>query len=310
MLGRVQFTNFGLAKPVPVAVALLSLAGCAVRRTTRVSVPPNPAALEPASGSDLVARVEAQSKAVRTLVATVDLEPTAGSVYSGVIKEYRDVRGFILLQAPDHLRIVGQAPVVRTTLFDMVSDGAEFKLSIPPKGKFIVGKTNATRPAKDALENLRPQHVLDALVLAPIDTSRDKYFVDREEGSGQPSYVVYVLEPGTEPGHGGELTLDRKIWLSGSGLDGLKVTRLSLYDSSGSVVEDVKYSRYQDFAGVHYPARIEISRPVEDYRLGINIEKATLNQPIAPEKFELQKPAAEELVELGAAPRPEAPVDP
>ncbi|HEV2177543.1 MAG TPA: hypothetical protein VGW33_10155 [Terriglobia bacterium] len=301
MLEDVHSTNSSLWKCAAVAATLLAVSGCAVRRTTRVAAPVAPAALQQASASDLVTRIDAQSKAVRTLVATVDLEPTAGSVYSGVIKEYRDVKGFILLQSPDHLRIVGQAPVVRTTLFDMVSDGKEFRLSIPPKGKFIVGKMDVTRPAKNALENLRPQHVLDALVLAPINPARDKYFVDREEDAGQPSYAVYVLQPG----NGDELSLKRKIWFEGSSLE---LSRLDLYDSDGVVVEDVKYSGYRDFQGTRYPARIEISRPIEDYRLGINIEKATLNQPIAPQKFELPKPAAAELVELGAVRHPEGPV--
>lgn len=301
MLEHVHSTNSNLWKSAAVAAMLLSLPGCAVRRTTRVSTPAAPVAIQQASASELVARIDARSKAVRTLVATVDLAPTAGSLYSGVIKEYRDVRGFILLQSPDHLRIVGQAPVVRTTLFDMVSNGKEFRLSIPPKGKFIVGQMGVTRPAKNALENLRPQHILDALVLAPIDPAREEYFVDREEDAGQPSYAVYVLEPGND----GELRLQRKIWFDGASLE---LSRLDLYAPDGVAVEDVRYSGYQDFQGIRYPARIEISRPIEDYRLGINIEKATLNQPIAPEKFELQKPAAAERVELGAVQHPEAPV--
>ena len=51
---------------------------------------------------ELVAKINAWSDAIHTLTATVDLEPTAGSVYSGVIKEYHDVKGFILLQTALH----------------------------------------------------------------------------------------------------------------------------------------------------------------------------------------------------------------
>jgi len=35
--------------------------------------------------------------------------------------------------------VIGQAPVVGTTVFDMTSDGATFQVSIPSKKKFLVG---------------------------------------------------------------------------------------------------------------------------------------------------------------------------
>src|SRR5208283_1894218 len=132
--------------------------------------------------AELVAKIDASSEAVHTLTATVDLAPTAGSVYSGVIKEYHDVKGFALVQKPSTIRLLGQAPVVRTNIFDMVSNGEEFRLYIPTKQKFIVGKTSLRRPAKNALENLRPQHILQALIVPPIDAEHETTYrkkVDR-----------------------------------------------------------------------------------------------------------------------------------
>lgn len=279
---------------------LLAAPGCAARRTTRIPPSQLPPPAREASVADLIAKVNAQSAAIRTLVATVDLEPTAGSVYSGVIKEYRDVRGFILLEKPAMIRMIGQAPVVRTNIFDMVSDGQEFRLYIPPKQKFIVGKTEFRRPAKNSLENLRPQHILDALLVPSMDSTRDKYVLEEAEEGGRRYYVVAVLEVRED----GELSLQRKVWFDRSRLE---VVRLQLYGPHGAYLEDVAYSRYEDYQTIRYPSRIEINRPVEDYRLSITIVKATFNQPIAPEKFELQKPAGAELVELGAARGPEVP---
>ena len=271
---------------------LLSFAGCAVKSEKRVSpaeIPPPPREASPA---ELIARVNARSEAIRTLVATVELEPTAGSVYSGVIKEYHDVPGFILLKTPRLIRMIGQAPVVRTTLFDMVSDGEQFRLSIPPKNKFIVGRTGFRRTAKNSLENLRPQHILDAFLVPAIDLEKEKFAEEEAEEGTQRYYVVSVLDA---PG-GSELILKRKVWFERTDLD---MTRLQLYGPRGTFVEDVRYTAYQDFAGVRFPSKIEIARPAEDYRLVIRIEKATFNQPIAAEKFELQKPEGAELVELG-----------
>lgn len=287
--GRQNFGWCGLA----LLSVVVAATGCAVRRVTRVEPSQLPPPALEASAADLVAKINARSEAIRTLVATVELEPTAGSVYSGVIKEYRDVRGFILLEKPAMIRMLGQAPVVRTTIFDMVSDGREFRLSIPPKQKFIVGKTDFHRPAKNSLENLRPQHILDALLVPGIEPAREKcVFEEAEEGSRR-FYVLSVLEAGGD----GELALRRKVWFDRSTLE---VSRLQLYGPNGAYIEDVRYSGYQDFQGVSYPARIEITRPIEDYRLAITIQKATFNQPIEAEKFELKKPDSAELVVLGA----------
>jgi hypothetical protein len=240
-----------------------------------------------------VAKINAQSDTIRTLVATVDLEPTAGSVYSGVIKEYHDVRGFILAEKPAMIRMIGQAPVVRTNIFDMVSDGQEFRLYIPPKQKFIVGKTDLRRPAKNALENLRPQHILDALLMPRLDADRDKFFVEEAEEGLHRYYIISVLAVSNEGG----LSLSRKIWIDRATLE---IGRLQLYGPRGSYVEDVRYTDPEDFAGVRFPTRIAISRPVEDYRLAIHILKATFNQPIPREKFELLKPDDAQLVELSS----------
>jgi len=283
-------------------MVLLTAAGCAVRRTTRIHpLQPPPPARE-VSAAELVAKVNAQSEAIRTLVATVDLEPTAGSVYSGVIKEYRDVRGFILLAKPATIRMIGQAPVVRTSIFDMVSDGQEFRLYIPPKQKFIVGTTEFRRPAKNSLENLRPQHILEALLVPSMDPTRDKYVLEEAEDGWRRYYVVTVLEPEEN----GELALRRKVWFDRSSFE---ILRLQIYGPRGAYIEDVWYSDYRDFQGVRYPSHLAIRRPIEDYSLSITIVKATFNQPIAPEKFELKQPAGAELIQLSAARAPEVPGD-
>ena len=232
--------------------------------------------------------------------ASVDLEPTAGSVYSGVIKEYHDVQGFILLKLPATIRILGQAPVVRTTIFDMVSEGDEFRLYIPSQQKFIVGKTTFYQPRTNALENLRPQHILQALLISPVDVARESPVLEQAERRSvrRRFYVVDII--GTEVAN--HLVLHRKIWFDRADLE---MVRIQYYEADGTCTEDVNYSAPQDFEGVHYPTKIEITRPVENYELTITIEKATFNQPIPPDKFVLKKPEGVQLVNLDAL-KPEA----
>ena len=272
----------------------LALSGCAVRRTVRVSPLAAPPPAREASLPDLIASVNAQSKAIQTMTATVDLEPTAGSVYSGVIKEYHDIRSFILAQRPAMIRIVGQAPVVRTDIFDMASDGEEFWLFVPSKQKFIVGKTGVQRPAKNALENLRPQHILEALLIPPVDADSEPSFRYEAEEGARRYYILGVLDKGSNEG----LNLKRQIWFD---REDLRIDRVQFFGPQGAYLEGVQYAAYQDFQGVRYPTRIKLTRPLEDYGLSINLQKVTFNQPIAPEKFELKQPQGVERVELSSS---------
>lgn len=302
--GKVELRKRSLLLTRPVAAGLLPIAilltvsGCAVRRTTRIAPSQVPPVAREASAGELVDRVNAASRAFRTLKAQVDLTPTAGSVYSGVIKEYHDVKGFILLEKPATIRMIGQAPVVRTDIFDMVADGSEFRLYVPSKQKFIVGKTSYHGPVKNALENLRPQHMLEALVIPPVDPAHEEYFSEEAEDGGRQFYALNILGRQAESSRG-QLALRRKVWFDRSTLD---IARLEDYGPGGKLLEDVHFSNYQDFQGIRYPSSIQINRPVEDYSLGVTIQKATFNEPIAAEKFELKKPDGAQLVRLSGEP--------
>jgi hypothetical protein len=271
--------------------AVLLGTSCAVKRTTKVA----PAAVAPppveTSADALAAKLQKESQSIRTISATVDLEPTTGSVYSGLIREYHDVRAFILIEAPDHIRMAGQAPVVRTSIFDMASDGKQFEVSIPPKQKFIIGSVQAAANSKNSIENLRPKHILDALLVPPADPSTEKYFLNQER---QDARIYDVLNIVSSQGDG--LALKRRVWFDASTLD---LARIEFYDSKGALIEDVRYATDQDYQGVRYPSHIELDRPMENYSLGITIEKATFNQPITADKFELQKPANAEEIKVG-----------
>ena len=81
----------------------------------------------------------------------------------------------MLARKPAMLRMKGLLPLVRNTAFDMVSDGQDFKLWIPPKNKFVVGTNSDDNYQPDKrLENLRPQYIYDALLLREIGSRRDR----------------------------------------------------------------------------------------------------------------------------------------
>ncbi len=260
---------------------------------------PPPSPLRHASVAQLVADINAQSRAVRTFTASVELEPETGSAFTGVIRQYHDVRGYILVKRPHWIRVVGQAPVVRTDLFDMVSDGERFNLYVPPRGKFYVGTATVKTPSKNSLENLRPQHLTDALLLEPLDPNRACYFREDVQSGSESDYVIGEFDRcGT-----GLLDLKRKIWFNRSDLT---ISRVQLYGAEGAYLEDIRYSDYQEFGGVSYPAQIAIRRPVEDYSLTIRILHAEFNQPIPLAKFTLKSPPGVKVINLNSAGQPEA----
>jgi len=224
----------------------------------------------------------------------VDFKAATGSAYSGVINQYHDVGGFILLKKPSMIRMIGQAPVVKTEIFDMVSNALEFRVYIPPKNKFIVGKTTYQGPVKNSLENLRPQHILSALLVPPVNQAAEKVFVEETQTPAHQYYILTVVEPNKA----GQLELSRKVWFDRSDL---RISRLALYGPGGSLLESVQYANYHDFQQIEYPTEITVSRPSNGYTLSISIQSAKFNRPIPPENFVLKKPANATLVELGGA---------
>ena len=269
--------------------ALLAVAGCRVKTTTKV-----PAAeirpLLTATQAELVGRYDALSRSVRTVNAKVELAPHTGSRYSGVIEDYHKVNGFILASSPSHIRMIGKAPVAGSTVFDMVSDGETFRIFIPPKGKFIVGPARFERPAKKPLENLRPQHVLDAIFWPPLPQGELVLFAEEQEGPGR-YYTLTLVRPGETP------EIERRIWFDRTNLN---LARLEIYEPGGLLESVIQLSDWQAEAeGTRFPREISLDRPHNDYRLDLHILTVTLNAEISADRFHLEQPPGTELVRVG-----------
>ena len=60
------------------------------------------------------------------------------------------MKAFLLAQRPANIRMIGQAPVIGTTVFDMASDSETFRVSIPSKNKFLIGSVALERAEQQA----------------------------------------------------------------------------------------------------------------------------------------------------------------
>jgi outer membrane lipoprotein-sorting protein len=286
------------------------LAGCAASQ--KHAAPQ--AAIRPSLEADqaqLVDSYNRQADAVRTLNASVQMSPTAGSAYSGVIHEYHQVSGFVLAARPAMIRIIGQAPVVSTNIFDMVSDGHTFHIFIPSKNEFLVGPTQLERATKNPIENLRPQHLLDAFFWPPIQGG-DPIVLEQVDVPPARFYAISVLR-GSAP----HFEIARKIWFNRADL---RVSRLQIYGLAGRLDSDISYTDWQNVppsnpqesgtsvtaadTSTQSPAMFarsfRIVRPQQDYELSFTITKLALNTDIPADRFSLTQPAGTELVNLGA----------
>jgi len=263
-------------------------------------VPPAQArrALE-ATAKQLLEKYNQLARPVRSLNAAVELLPVTGSSYTGVIEEYHNVHGFILAQRPASIRMIGQAPVVAKNIFDMVSDGETFRIFIPSKKKFIVGPATFERPAKKPIENLRPQHLLDAMFWPEID-SRQQVLFEEFNAETERYYILTVLRGMSA------LEIVRKVWFDRADLS---VARVQLYGPGGRLVSDIRYADWQPAlpggtgpappGDTSYPRHIWLGRPHDDYQLEVRITRLTLNEEIAAERFRLEQPPGTELVRVG-----------
>ncbi len=272
--------------------AVLAGTGCRVKTTTKLPAEEVRPLLE-ASKADLLTRYDGLSRSVRSVNAKVELAPHTGSRYSGVIEDYHKVDGFILAASPSHIRMIGKAPVAGSTVFDMVSDGETFRISIPPKGKFIVGPARYEHPAKKPLENLRPQHILDAIFWPPLAENDALLFAEEQEGPAR-YYTLTAVSRGEKP------VIERRLWFDRTDLN---LARVEMFEPEGRLVSIVHYSDWQAEAdGTHFPRQISLERPHNDYRLDVRVLTLTLNTEIAADRFHLEQPPGSELVRVGENP--------
>ena len=277
------------------------MTGCGVfLRTRPVEDQYSKAPLKQATQQELIDSINAQAESIHSLKATVDIDSSAGGMKKGQVTGYKEIRGYVLAKKPDSLHMIGLMPFVRTTAFDMVSEGQNFKLWIPPKNKFVIGKNEVTTPnISQPMENIRPQNIYEALLIRRID----------------PKDEIAVLENGYETLHDGkghrvlqedyELTvikkadngwaLERKIIFSRTDL---KPHEQFIYSEDGKVATDAKYAEYKDFSGTIFPSRIQIYRPQEEYDITLNMLKVEINTPLKDEQFVLTQPAGAQVVHL------------
>src|SRR5689334_22381037 len=260
---------------VSVCAALLFSSACLVHKRVETERLLSP--LSDATTPDLIAALNKLVSA-RSIRGKVDIQfEDTSFATSGIAEKYRTAGGTIILQRPANIYLVIEAPVVAADIAQMTSDGEHFRIAIL-KGderykKFVKGTNNAVyaklemdgkgqptndkkdKPSSDvaavnALSNLRPQHLTDALLLRPIaasgsnliyvqseffESEKDPAKVDSNKRVVRGYYFLDELQPAGE----NSARLVRRFWFDRVG--SIRLARLQSFDEHGALVNDVTY---------------------------------------------------------------------
>ncbi|MGB8321896.1 MAG: hypothetical protein WCE52_02945, partial [Candidatus Acidiferrum sp.] len=197
-----------------------------------------------ATQEELLGRYNSYARSVKSVDAVVELKATSGTRYSGVIEEYHEVKAFLLASRPWNIRVIGQVPVVGKTVFDMASDAQNFEVYIPSKNQFLVGSVAVGRAGNKPIENLRPQHLIEALLWSDVRKEEAVLFEEYNDDAAR-YYILTVLRGGYQS------EILRKIWFDRSDLH---IARLQGYGPKGLLLSDIRYSDWQPIIAVPPPS--------------------------------------------------------
>src|ERR1051326_6232948 len=283
------------------AVAVLAVNGCGFRTSHPVKMRTSTAALKDASLEQLVQSINSNAARLTSLKATVDIDSSVLEQKKEKVTDNPQIAGYILMRKPEMLRMIGLVPVVHNHMFDMVSNGKNFELAIPVKNKFIVGSNRQpAKPSPQPMENLRPQHISDALLLKPIDTEKEIAVLEHtteivkdpktHKDAEQDAYTVVVIDK-DESGY----YLAHKILFSRTDL---LPHEQYIYDRQGRLATYAHYENFANHGGIMFPSIIAIQRPIEGYGITLSIVKLDVNAPLTDDQFVLTQPPGSQLINL------------
>jgi hypothetical protein len=264
------------------ALALpLLLTGCSLIPMKRhLPVPKAPPKVETAAPEELVTQVNQRWNSFDNLTAQVEINLTLTKPQEGLATDYPSCRGWIVMQKPENLRVVGQLVGVR--IFNMASDGKTFTVLIPPKNKAIEGPTSLTKRSDKQFENLRPGFFFDAMIVRGLDP--EDYYTETSdtetiEDAAKKHLVLmpeYILNITRHAPNGGRR--DKPVRVITFHRDDLLPSNQDSYDNEGNLESQVSYSAYKDFGGNKFPTRVVIKRPLEGITIVLTVDKVDENQ--------------------------------
>jgi hypothetical protein len=328
--------------------------GCGLFGThKKVQVPQLLTPLSEAGKSRLITEVN-RLASVRSLHGKVDIEfEDTSFADSGIAEKYKQADGTVTLQRPGQIYLIIAVPFIAKDIAQMTSNGETFRVAVlqgeDKYRRFVKGTNSAVYEKLDgdaaepetqkvkkgrmnekqtvnALSNLRPQHLTDALMITPIAVGsqsgltyvQSEFY--QEEADSRPekrgARVVrgyYLLEEISDAGTN-DARLLRRFWFDR--VNGIRLARIQSFDQGGLLSTDVSYwdeKPLGESGQTSLPARIEITRPHDHYKLSITYQTPAavdVDKEFRPEAFVLENRWQLSEVDLDARQRNKAAVTP
>jgi hypothetical protein len=334
------------------AVALNT--GCGLLGThKKVTVPQLLTPLSEAGKSRLITEVN-RLASVRSLHGKVDIQfEDTSFAEAGIAEKYKQADGTVTLQRPGQIYLIIAVPFIAKDIAQMTSNGETFRVAVlqgdEKYRRFVKGTNNAVYEKLDgdgaepdaqkskkgkmdekqtvnALSNLRPQHLTDALMISPIVVGpqspvtyvQSEFY--QEEVDARPERTgtrvvrgYYLLEEISQTGTG-DARLLRRFWFDR--VNGIRLARIQSFDENGLLITDVAYwdeKPLGESGQARLPTRIEITRPHDHYKLSITYQTPAavdVDKEFRPEAFVLENRWQLSEVDLDARQRNKASVTP
>jgi outer membrane lipoprotein-sorting protein len=273
-------------------LVLLAQASC-IKTTRKLPADQRMLPAKSASRSELFQQLEAKSRQIQTLKGTMNIALSGGGPKSGVLTEYHETRGVIVVERPSNIRVQVQLPIVSTTVANMVSDGRQYRVWLPLDKQYMIGDVDAPPSSNNTVKDLRPQQFMEGLFvdIRPYLGNSEVKQTFEEATEGVRSFYVFTFVnfAGTEA-----RTLE-KIWIDR--LD-LQVSRKQVFGKEGRIEVDAQYTGYQPMNGISFPQNVELQLPLQDYTVKMEFQKTTLNESVPEDAFTLPQPEGAKLVQV------------
>jgi hypothetical protein len=236
----------------------------------------------------LLASYNAQSRLVHSLKTTAQVHIIRGPKFGKSAGKSKMMGAIMDFQQPAWLRAMGVAPPGGIKLFDMASDGREFRLLAPDHNKMtlFVGPAWSQPDFTAGSLNLRPQEFLDAL----------RWGEGKLMLAQSPSRAV---EKGLEtveinlPPRGGKNVTGKLRFDLAKGT----VSSLTIYNAEGGLISDIHYADWRRMSQQSgqsdegcFPRRVQVIHEAEDFQIDIRILEMTLNPTIDRARFRISVP--------------------
>ena len=274
-------------------LALVIVAGCGPKEK-RVRIPAAYAAARSASLEELVSLVNTNYAEIETVsVSRFRVKFTGGSIEQGYLKEYPSAKGHLVTKRPHWIYVNILNPVTSSSVVTMASDSREFQIWVPRENKYLTGRTDVQTDSGEPLHSVRPEHLLQAILVEPLSSSAPGivHLLEEERDERQKYYVIQEVQIDPPAGRG---CLQRKLWLR---RQDFLLSRQQYYDC-GKLTSDIRYQGVEATEDGALASSISVERIPEHYQIAFQFRrgKVRLNKSVKNDAFYIPKPPRAELV--------------